>query len=195
MCLLSSSLGPELFADLLSWGFPWTHSVLRGHCTCHFCSMVLSELGYLLWDRKWWWWPNVSRYKRREGWDFLGLSGVGASRMAINFPEQQDYFPSSSCSHTPLLKDGFLPSPLLLYDSRIHCCLEHGAWRSPRAMQEQVWGLTLYTGFPITTAWPSLPMWTKYMWLQYIICKYNILTRGCMAKKCRWYRKSWGIKQ
>ena len=110
-----------------------------------------------------------------------GVELPGASRMAINFPEQQGYFPSYSCSHTALLKDGLLPSPLLLYDSRIHCCLKHGAWRSPRAMQEQAWGLTLYTGFPITTAWPSLPMWTKYMWLQYIICKYNILTRGCMA--------------
>lgn len=49
--LLPSITGAELCSGLHSQGV----SLWRSHCTCHFCSMVLSNPGYLLWDRKPWW--------------------------------------------------------------------------------------------------------------------------------------------
>lgn len=115
--------------------------------------MVLSEPGYLLWGRKQWQWPNISIHKWGETWELLGLCGTRASRKATDSPGHiaalptglQDYYTSSACPHTTLLKVGLLWLILLCCDAGMfYCCLKCGLWGSPRAMKKQAqrppWG-------------------------------------------------------
>lgn len=117
--------------------------------------MVLSELGYLLWERMKIGDQNVSEPAEWRRWNFLGACFVGLGHQnGHQLPRAARLFPQALLAPHCLIEGWVLAIPLLLYDFRIYCC--GGLWpgKSQGHAGKSVWSLTLYTGFPITTAWP-----------------------------------------